>query len=136
MRYIQGDPKCVSCTKACTKQCSRSKFFIPVNRWCAIKSNHGYFVIDCPKYEYDGDKTIRAEDMDTEGMLALIEAFLELVKDDYIHSTTGGRRSIERDLRSSRCQKLLAMLDVEEIIRELKKQVIEYDERRPWAKLP
>ena len=79
---------CCTCRYACSKRCSWARDFTPVNGWTLTDDGT---VSACPQYE-EGRGLPR--NMDTEGMMLLLEAAAEQVREDYIHGvdqTTPGK---------------------------------------------
>ena len=111
------DSLCVQCGKACTKGCDWSRDFTPVDEWTAIKTDKSYLVIACP--DYVEDEPIR--DIDTDGMLRLLEALGKQINDDYVCGTPQMRRVIEQDLRYGPARNLLQFNDIDSVIMKLRK---------------
>lgn len=85
---------CFTCAKACTKKCSWSSEFIPVNGWTALSTRNGYFVSHCPEYvcdtiedgEHKGERKEehKLSDIDNSGAMKLLEALAYQMRDDYV----------------------------------------------------
>ena len=113
---------CSFCGNACRNGCSWAEDFTPVKGWEAIENKNGWFVVDCP--EYCDDKWMRehSEDLDTEGCIRLMEAFIRMMRDDYIWSRNS-RLPIERFIRDKRNRHLFFFADPEDIIAQFRKEI-------------
>ena len=112
---------CWMCQKSCTKGCSWSNDFVPVNGWVAVKNEKtgSYSVITCPEFVNDG----KLDDIDINGARELAANIIKMAVNDYrVAKKPGTRRSIENFFRS----KLFANLsdiDPEKIITLLREEV-------------
>ena len=117
---------CVTCDKACRKGCSWADELIPVDGWTAEENKHGYLVIECPEYQKEDKRNRNPDDIDNDGLMNLLEAFMKCLRYDYVHGCgryrmrAENRMDIERFLRSKYGQKLLP-IDHEDVIRKLRR---------------
>ena len=102
---------CEQCGKACDSRCSWSSELEPVPGWVAdyapvkvsyssgskTKDVDSYIVYSCPEYENDHGQ-VGTADVDPQGLIALLEAVLELAREDYI-DFPGQRKGIEKWIR-------------------------------------
>jgi len=146
---------CYERRKACKeKYCSWVRDFTPVEGWEAEynEKKDSYRVISCPEFERGRGLP---KDLDTEGCMRLLEAAMELMRDDYIHGRglreadtqdkqnkkprnrfqedrektrkQVNREEIERFLRSKRGHLLLDLSDVESVIQMLQNAARAHD---------
>ena len=108
MSAYQRKTLCEQCGKACDSRCSFSSDLEPVEGWTAdyapvkvtyssgnqIKYVDSYIVYYCPEYENDHGQ-VGTSDIDPNGMVSLLEAVLELTRQDYIDFPRQ-RQSIEK----------------------------------------
>ena len=149
------ETRCINCIKSCNSGCSWSREFEPVHAWCAIKTKQGYCVIDCPEFVQETkENRIKARDIDTNGMLNLLEAFVQQLREDYIHGKdlysdaiqknqkgkykirvkmtpaeirATNRKNIEKYLLSKEGQMMLCFTNVNDVIVQLRKLARMYD---------
>ena len=79
-----NDTLCILCQHSCRGGCSWSEDLKPVNGWIAEANRQGYRVISCPLYIKETAETILPSDIDTDGMLLLLEAAAKQMREDYI----------------------------------------------------
>lgn len=112
---------CWMCQKSCTKGCSWSKDFVPVNGWVAEKNEKtgSYSVITCHEFV----ESRKLDDIDINGAHDLAASIVKVAVNDYrVAKKPATRRSIENFFRS----KLFANLcdiDPEKIITLLREEV-------------
>ena len=89
--------KCLQCGKACDSRCSWSAELEPVDGWDAeympVKVTYSqgdrihyvdsYIVHACPEYDNDHGQ-VGTRDIDPNGLISLLEAVLDLTRQDYI----------------------------------------------------
>lgn len=113
---------CSFCGNACNMGCSWSESFIPVKGWTAGENKNGYFVIECPEFCSDKWMHENPDDLDTEGCVRLMEAFLREMREDY-REQPRSRRSIENFLRNPHYRNLFWFCDPEDIIIQFRKEM-------------
>lgn len=112
---------CSYCGNACNSGCSWSDSLEPVDGWEAVQNKNGYFVVDCPKFYIDDwRKRVNPDDLDTDGCLNLMEAFLTTLRNDYIEMPRS-RRVIENFIRNPNVSALFFFAEPEEIIQRMRK---------------
>lgn len=119
---LNGSPEslCAYCGNACNSGCSWSESFTPVEGWTAAENDKGYFVIECPEFKHDDEFHMHPDDMDTEGCIKLLEAFIRVMREDYSIAPRQ-RRSIERFIRDPRHVHLFWFCDPNDIIEQFRK---------------
>ena len=122
---------CIYCVNACNGGCSWSESLTPVEGWTVIENRTGPRVIACPKFEKE---TARPKTFSREGMIRLAEAVALGINEDYVCGTKAMRKTIEKDLRSGGCRKLLQLTDTENVITQLRRLAEKHDEEmdRKW----
>ena len=136
---------CFHCANACTNGCNWSKNLEPVEGWTAEKNNQGYLVTDCPQFYPDDVEDGRLKNIDTDGMMRLLEAVAQQMRDDYIHgrgihdpnakramtwaeSRYAARKQIERWITGGNGKTLLMLSDPEEVVRQLRAMARMHDQ--------
>ena len=141
MGFDKRETLCISCAKLCKGACSWSARFEPVDEWVAVENHQGYLVIACPEFISDAEGSGRLEEIDTDGMMRLMEALATQMREDYVAGygpyndrwnykgkekmdraqiRTANRKYIERWLMSGEGSKLLQLENPEEIIQMLR----------------
>ena len=120
------DPKetlCNDCGKACNSGCSWSESLTPVEGWKVIESKPSVIVEECPEFVKEDIANRNPQDIDTDGMMALLETLVKTMRIDYQHGLAETRLRIEKWIRSKQAQRLLGLTDPEDLIRKLRKMV-------------
>ena len=119
-----GGPEtlCSFCGNACRNGCSWAEDFTPVEGWDAVQNKNGWFVRDCPEFCSDAWMRENPDDLDTEGCVRLMEAFLREMREDY-REQPRSRRSIENFLRNPHYRNLFWFCDPEDIIGQFRKEM-------------
>ncbi len=118
---------CSYCGHACNNGCSWSARGEPVNGWDAVKTSAGYFVFDCPEAVNDRWMRENPEDLDTDGCVALLQAMLGQMREDYVLGNSSVRKGIERMILNPKTKNLFFFSDPQTIIRMLKQQAEDHD---------
>ena len=113
---------CSFCGNACRNGCSWAEDFTPVPGWEAVENKNGWFVVDCPEYCSDEWMHEDASELDTEGCIRLLTAFISVLRDDYRYMYKS-RPAIERYIRSDAGKSLLWFADPDDIIAQLRKEM-------------
>lgn len=114
---------CNDCAKACNGGCSWSESLTPVKGWKVTESKPSVIVDECPEFVRENRMNRKPEDIDTDGMMALLETLVKGMRTDYMYGLAETRLSIERWLRSKQAQRLLGLTDPEDLIRKLRRMV-------------
>ena len=131
---------CISCAKACGSGCNWSANLEPVDGWTVEENRQGFLVVDCPEYVHDSDDT-RLKHIDTDGMMKLLEAAAQKMREDYVHGhgpydskenrkgrlgmnyaeiRTANRKLIEKWLIHGPGKMLFQLTEPEEVVRQLR----------------
>ena len=145
----ENDTLCISCKKACkgTDRCTWAGALIPVDGWEAETTKNGYRVIKCPQYSPGRGLP---HDIDTDGMMRLLQAAVYQMKEDYLHGIdiysedSDSRRKNDKESEIDRKKRnrktiehwlihggaeLLELSDPEEVIQMLRKMARKHDEQ-------
>lgn len=131
---VDSKTLCWECNNSCTKGCSWSESFTPVDGWVATKEElygggESYCVIQCPLFTPD-DVNRNPNDMDDEGCILLVKKCLELARKDYIEGREETRLAIERFIRGKGASRLHGITNPDEVIKNLQEARQEYKKRR------
>ena len=125
---LKDDSICWDCAKSCNRGCSWSDgSFTPVEGWTAIPDQNrngvdSFLVKECPQFEQDGPEVRNWQDLDDNGVLALVERLMEITREDYIKCRPEELIRIEKFIRGKGASRLHQIQDPEKVIRELQKQ--------------
>ena len=119
----QKETLCNDCAKACNGKCSWSESLTPVNGWKVTESKPSVIVEECPEYVREDRRLRSPEDIDSDGMMLLLEALVKSIRFDYVYGLAETRIGIEKWLRSKHAQRLLGLTDTEDLIRKLRKMI-------------
>ena len=125
------DTLCLHCTNACNRGCSWSDDFTPVEGWKADYNEKldSFYVISCPKFSEETEEN-KNRNLDTEGCLLLVERVLEVARDDYMKSTEGMQKQIQRFIRGRGARRLTQIEDPEGVIQRLDRDTAAFRKKR------
>lgn len=141
--FAREDTLCIDCQKCCNGGCSWSKDLTPVNGWTATETPRGYHVDACPEFVQDDETRGRPAVLDSEGVMACMEAMAKKMREDYISGRgpydigangkrtraeirAANRKDLERWLRG-KGGALLQLSNPDEVILMLRKMARRYD---------
>lgn len=148
---VKEESPCWNCGNACGG-CSWSRDFVPVPGWdadaniLADGTMRGYTIRYCPEQIPDDHESFKCREIDTGGMMALLEAMAAGIRDDYVNGKgpydankqhgkqmtpgeirTANRNYIEKFIRSERGRALLELSSPDEVINRLRQLARRHD---------
>ena len=147
MSEKQPETLCILCQRSCVNMCSWARDLTPVEGWTDEENRQGWRVIACPEYVKETPETILPQRIDNDGLINLMEAFMDRLRDDYIHGIglytdeheqwkgktreeiqAMNRQHIEKFLRSKKGMQLTSLSNPDEVIRQLRKYAQQYEQ--------
>ena len=144
---VKEESPCWTCGNACGG-CSWSRDSMPVPGWdadaniLADGTMRGYVIHHCPERIPDDHELFRDKEIDTSGMLALIEAMATCMRDDYVNGKgpydenkrmtpgeirTANRNHIEKFILSKRGRNLMQLSSPDDVINGLRQLARRHD---------